>query len=79
LWNLLQVPGIISPDLISLLVEKCAIRGVSFASPQDFISEDLLAVASSEWQQQLLPFVPDAPTATELLPQVQSFILSLWE
>jgi uncharacterized protein len=79
LWNLLQVPGIKSPDLISLLEEKCAIRGVSFASPQDFISEDLLAVASSEWQQQLLPFVPGAPPARELLPQVKLFILSLWE
>jgi uncharacterized protein len=79
LWNLLQVPGIKSPDLIPLLAEKCAIRGVSFASPQDFISEVLLSVAGSEWTQQLLPFVPDAPPAIELLPQVQSFILSLWE
>jgi uncharacterized protein len=79
LWNLLQVPGLKSPDLVPLLAEKCAIRRVSFASPQDFISEDLLTVASTEWRQQLLPFVPDAPPALELLPQVQSFILSLWE
>jgi hypothetical protein len=26
-----------------------------------------------------LPFVPDAPSAAELLPQVQSLILSIWE
>lgn len=79
LWNLLQVPGIKLPDLIPLLEEKCAIRGVSFASPQDFISEDLMAVADSEWLQQLLPFVPGAPSAADLLPQAQSLILSIWE
>jgi uncharacterized protein len=79
LWNLLQVPGLKSPDLIPLLAQKCPVREVSYESPNDFISEDLLAVASAEWAQQLLPFVPDAPSAVELLPQVQSFILSIWE
>lgn len=79
LWNLLQVPGFKSPDLIPLLAQKCAVREVYFESPNDFISEDLLAVASAEWAQQLLPFVPDAPSAAELLPQVQSLILSIWE
>ena len=79
LWNLLQVPGLKSPDLVPLLAQKCIVRKVSYESPYDFIADDLLAVASSEWQQQLLPFVPDAPPARELLPQVQSFILSIWE
>ena len=79
LWNLLQLPGIKSPGLIRLLEQKCAVRDVFFASPHDFISDDLLAVARSEWQQQLLPFVPDAPPAAELLPQVQTLILSVWE
>lgn len=79
LWNLLQIPGLKSPGLIPLLAQKCPVREVSYASPNDFISEDLLAVAGAEWAQQLLPFVPDAPPAAELLPQVQSFILSIWE
>lgn len=79
LWNLLQVPGNKTPDVIPLLAQKCTVREVSYESPRDFISEDLLAVANVEWAQQLLPFVPDAPSATELLPQVQSFILSIWE
>lgn len=79
LWNLLQVPGLKSPDLLPLLAEKCVIRDVTYESPNDFISKDLLAVASAEWAQQLLPFVPDALPAIELLPQVQSFILSIWE
>lgn len=79
LWNLLQVPGLKSPDLLPLLAEKCVVRNVAYESPNDFISEDLLTVASAEWAQQLLPFVPDAPPVAELLPQVQSFILSIWE
>ena len=79
LWNLLQVPGLKSPDLIPLLAQKCVVRDVTYESPKNFVSEDLLAVASAEWTQQLLPFVPEAPPAEELLPQVQSYILSIWE
>lgn len=79
LWNLLQVPGLKSPDLIPLLTQKCVVRDVTYEAPNDFISQDLMTVASAEWAQQLLPFVPDAPPAEELLPQVQSFILSIWE
>lgn len=79
LWNLLQIPGLKSPDLIPLLKQKCVIRDVSYTSPNDFVSEDLLSVARNEWEQQLLPFVPDASPAEELLPQVRSFILSIWE
>lgn len=79
LWNLLRLPRIKTPALIPLLEKKCAVRGVSFASPQDFISEDLMMVASSEWSQQLLPFVPDTPSVADVLPQVQSLILSVWE
>jgi hypothetical protein len=79
LWNLLRLPGIISPNLIPLLEKKCAARGISFETPYDFISDDLFTVAQSEWQKQLLPFVPDAPPATELLSQVQPLILSAWK
>lgn len=79
LWNLLQVPGGKSSDLIPLLAQKCVVRDVTYASPDDFISQDLMTEASAEWAQQLLPFVPDAPPAEELLPQVRSFILSIWE
>jgi len=79
LWNLLRVSGLKSPALIPLLAQKCTVREVTYETPYDFISEDLVAVASAEWAQQLLPFVPDAPSAAELLPQVQSLILSIWE
>lgn len=79
LWNLLQVPGIKTPDLLPLLAQKCTVREVSFSSSSDFIADDLFDVARSEWLQQVQPFVPDAPSAAELLPQVRSLILSIWE
>lgn len=79
LWNLLRLPGIISPALISLLDQKCAARGIAHETPYDFITDDLLAVAKAEWQRQLLPFVPDALPAGELLPQIQTLILAIWE
>lgn len=79
LWNLLRVPGVKSPPFLSLLAKKCEVRKVAYTTPNDFVSADLLSVASEEWAQQLLPFVPEAPPAAELLPQVQSLILSVWE
>lgn len=79
LWNLLQVPGLKSSVLIPLLTQKCVVRNVSFKSPNDFVSEDLMNVASTEWAQQLLPFVPNAPAAAELLNLVKSFIISIWD
>lgn len=79
LWNLLQLPEIISPELISLLDKKCAVRGISFEGPSAFISDDLFAVAIREWRQQLLPFVPEAPPAADLLKQVEALILFIWK
>lgn len=79
LWNLLQFPGIISPALVSLVDQKCAVRNISYEDPADFISDELFAVANSEWDRQLLPFIADAPPASELLPKVQTLILSVWE
>lgn len=79
LWRLLQVQGVRSPDLVPLLAHKCMVRRVSYQSGYDFLADNLFAVARSEWSQQLQPFVPDAPPAAELLPELQSLILSIWE
>ena len=79
LWTLLQIPEVKSHNLLVLLENKCATRGISFETPYEFISEDLIAVALVEWQQQLLPFVPEAPPANELLRHVKTLILSAWE
>lgn len=79
LWNLLQIPDLKSSDLIPLLNQKCVVRNVNYTSPNDFVSEDLLTVAIAEWTQQLLPFVPNAPVAADLLNLVKSFIRSIWD
>jgi uncharacterized protein len=76
---LLQQPQINKQEFLPLLASKCLTRGVIYQSANDFISEDLLAVAKKEWEQQILPFNPLAPPAQEILLQVQSSILALWE
>jgi predicted nucleotidyltransferase component of viral defense system len=77
LWNLLQVPGLISTDFLSLLSQKCSVRKVAFTTAHDFLAEELLATAHQEWPQQLLPFVPGAPPAEEVLSQVKDLILTI--
>jgi hypothetical protein len=79
LWNLLQISEVVTGELYPLLIRKFAVRDVSFESPYDFISDDLIAVAENEWQQQLMPFVPYAFPASEILPQVKNMILHLGE
>ncbi|MEI6290710.1 MAG: nucleotidyl transferase AbiEii/AbiGii toxin family protein [Chloroflexota bacterium] len=79
LWNLLQVPGLITPNLIDILKQKCLIRHVSFTDHTDFISSELFDTADVEWMQQIIPFVPESPPASEILPEVKALITSIWE
>ena len=79
LWHLLQQPGVISPNLVPLIQEKCAVRNVNYETPADFVADNLFSVARQEWQQQLLPFVPDAPPVDQCLAEVKSLIISVWE
>jgi len=79
LWHLLPCPGVSSPELISLLDQKCIVRDVHYRSPQDFLAEELLTVARAEWSQQLLPLVQDAPGVDHVLSQVERLIIAIWE
>jgi len=76
LWHLLSIDNIDSSELRNLLVEKCKIRNVHYHLSKDFITNELLQTARNEWQQQLLPFIPDAPSVDEVLDEVQQLILS---
>jgi len=69
----------LSPALVPLIEQKCAVRDVCYESPTDFIGEDLFAVARNEWQKQLLPFVPGTPQVEQCLAEVKTLILSVWE
>ncbi len=64
------------PQLIRTVTRQKRVQ--QYIIEKDYVLSYLLAAAASEWQQQLLPFVPEAPSAAELLPQVQSLILSIW-
>ncbi len=64
----------------SLLREKCDVRGVAFAGPDDFFHEELLAYVKETWEQWLGPLVPELPsfeTVTDgLRPQIETLVSS---
>jgi predicted nucleotidyltransferase component of viral defense system len=78
LWSILRQEGRFSgliPDLVS---RKCQVRNVTYDSPETFLADELLDVARREWNEQLLPFVPSAPSAELVLSEARSLILALW-
>lgn len=79
LWYVFQREGLKNRKIPDLLAQKCAVRHVVFDAPQDLLAEDLLNVARAEWQQQLLPFVPDAPPVDLVLTDLQGIIPALWD
>ncbi len=79
LWYILGQEGQFDGQIPALLLLKCAARQVSFDSPGQFISQDLLEVACAGWKQQILPFVPGAPPEEQVIAEVQPLILALWE
>ena len=79
LWSILKHENLMEGQIPELLVEKCKVRDVTFKSPSDFISSDLIDIARRQWRQLLLPFVPDAPHAEQVLSEVQPLIFALWD
>jgi predicted nucleotidyltransferase component of viral defense system len=77
LRHLLKIDNINSSELKILLKQKCEIRNVSYGSSEDFITRELLQTARTEWKQQLSPFIPDAPSAEEVLAEVQQLIFTI--
>ena len=62
----------------SLLREKCAVRGVSFAGPDDFFHDAMLTYVEDTWEQWLGPLVPGLPSFETVMnglrPQVAALI-----
>lgn len=76
LWWILKrekLTGI--PDLFA---RKCAVRQVSFQSPEDFTAPDLMETARREWDQQLSPFLMKPPPKEKVLAEVQTLIHSIF-
>jgi len=79
LWSILQKEGNLDGQIPELLTQKCKIRQVTFNGPTDFTPSVLFEEARKQWQQQLLPFVPNAPHAEKVLSEVQPLISALWD
>jgi uncharacterized protein len=79
LWRILQQEGRFNGQIPGLLAEICRVRRVTFEGPMDFLSPDLLNVAYKQWEQLLLPFVPDAPKSDQVLSEVQNLVSILWD
>jgi predicted nucleotidyltransferase component of viral defense system len=79
LWSVLGREGRLKSRIPNLVRRKCEVRDVTFESPEAFLAEELLAVARREWNQQLLPFVPNAPPVEQVLAEVRPLIFALWE
>ena len=61
-----------------LFMKKCEVRNVTFHSPNEFISPDLIDTARREWNQQLTPFLTKAPRVEKVLTEVQSLIPAIF-
>jgi len=65
-------------DFASFLREKCAVRNVAFAAPDEFFQERMLAYVEKTWHQWLGPLVPNLPSyktvIEELRPQVATLL-----
>ena len=77
LWYLLRHNCLELDALPDLLARKCALRQVTFSGLDDFLASDLQAVAQAEWERQLLPFAPDAPSATQVLTDLTGYLSAL--
>ena len=77
LWYVLGRGALDTTLLPDLLARKCALRGVAFASAADFLASELQTVARAEWERQLLPFVPDALSAEQVLDELAGLLAAL--
>lgn len=78
LWQVLRREKNPSKKIPGLTRDKCKARGMAFDSPQEFLAQELLAIARAEWNQQLSPFIRNAPPVEQVIIEVRSLILDLW-
>ncbi len=64
-------------DFPSFLREKCAVRSVAFAGPDDFFQERMLVYVEKTWDQWLDPLVPGLPTFDTVIGELRLQVASL--
>jgi hypothetical protein len=77
LWYVLCHSTLDATLLPELLARKCALRQVTFTSAADFLAPELQAVARTEWERQLLPFVQKGPSADQVLDELVGLLATL--
>jgi len=77
LWYVLRHATFDVTLLPKLLERKCAVRQVTYATSADFLTPALQNIARSEWERQLRPFVPDAPSADQILNELSDRLIAL--
>jgi len=77
LWYLLRHSAPISGSFADLLSRKCALRQVTYSDVDDLLVPELQAVAEAEWERQLLPFVPAAPSAAQVLFELKALLANV--
>lgn len=64
-------------DFPALLRDKCAVRNVAFAIPEDFFHERMLAYVEKTWEQWLGPLVPGLPSFGAVIGELRPNVASL--
>lgn len=61
----------------ALLHDKCQVRAVTFAGPDDFLAPDLLHHVDSTWDQWLGPLVPSLPPFQQVITDLRPRLAAL--
>lgn len=64
-------------DFRAFLREKCAVRNVAFAGPEDFFRETMLAYVEKTWDQWLGRLVPELPSFETVIGELRPRVAAL--
>ena len=71
-WNQMDLS-----DFNSFLIEKCAVRDVTFKGPQDFFQDRMLAYVEKTWDQWLGPLVSSLPSFGTVIGELRPRVVEL--
>ena len=64
-------------DFDARLHEKCRLRHVDFAGPEDFFDPRIVVNVESEWERSLGPLVPGLPAFETVVEELRSHLATL--
>ena len=78
IWQLLKRGNFTEANITQLIEQKCAIKDIAYPEIDDFFHPVLLGIAKREWNQMLIPFVPDCPEPDQVFTEAQQALNQLW-